>query len=278
MIDKNVKISLIISTYNWVEALNLCLKSVLNQSILPNEIIIADDGSKLETKLLIDEYKKKSPIPIIHVWQEDEGFRLAKIRNKSIIASKFEYIVQIDGDIILHKDFIKNQKTYAKKGVFITGSRVLLLQKTSLKAIETGSINFNFFTNNIKNRFHTLYIPFINYLIRPKSNPIDKLIFKVRGCHMSFWRKDLIEVNGYDENFKNWGREDSELAFRLIIKGLKLKKLKNAAIQYHLYHRENDKSKIEINNLILEKNKKNKKFYCLNGLCDLSTKNDKIII
>ena len=79
-----MKVSLLISTYNWESALNLCLKSVLNQSVAPDEIIISDDGSTNETKRIIEYYRTISEIPIVHVWQEDKGFRLAKIRNKSI--------------------------------------------------------------------------------------------------------------------------------------------------------------------------------------------------
>lgn len=61
---------------------------------------------------------------------------------------------------------------------------------------------------------------------------------------MSFWRQDLLDVNGYEEDFKTWGREDSELAARLIKKGIALRKLRLAGIQYHLDHNEQDKNNI----------------------------------
>lgn len=89
---KEISVSVIIPTYNWPEALNLCLQSVLVQSVLPNEIIIADDGSKQDTRDLIDNIRKKTSVPIIHVWQEDNGFRLAQIRNKAIVQSSKDYI------------------------------------------------------------------------------------------------------------------------------------------------------------------------------------------
>src|SRR6478609_6191635 len=121
-----MKVSLLIATYNWPEALNLVLKSVLRQSILPNEIIIADDGSSKETETLIESFKTRTDIPILHIWHEDKGFRLAEIRNKAIMASQFEYIIQIDGDIILHSNYIENHIRFAKKNCFMTGPRVLL--------------------------------------------------------------------------------------------------------------------------------------------------------
>ena len=261
-----MKVSLIISTYNWEKALNMCLKSALAQSVLPDEIIIADDGSKEDTKKAINHFQSISTVPIVHIWHEDKGFRLAEIRNKSIAVAKHEYIVQIDGDIILHTNYIRDQKSFAKKGVFLTGPRVLLLPEITKKTFETGNIYFNPFSKNIKNRFNTIYFPFINYFIGAKSEPIEKLIFKVRGCNMSFWKEDLVEVNGYDESFTSWGREDSEIAYRLIKKGVQLKKLRLAAIQYHLYHKEQDKNNLEINNAILEKKKNENSFTCKNGI------------
>ena len=83
---------------------------------------------------------------------------------------------------------------------------------------------------------------------------------------MSFWRNDLLEVNGYDEQFTTWGREDSEIASRLIKKGVGLKKLRLAGIQYHLHHNEQDKNNIGQNNAILDKNKSTSSFWCENGI------------
>lgn len=101
-------VSLIIATYNWPEALELSLMSALNQSQLPNEILVADDGSTEETKQLVEKYKAISKVRLLHVWQEDEGFRLAKIRNRAIAACTGDYVIQVDGDIIMHPDFVKD--------------------------------------------------------------------------------------------------------------------------------------------------------------------------
>ena len=121
--------SLIITTYNWKEALELVLLSALNQSELPDEIIIADDGSNEDTKKLVDIFIQNSKIPIIYSWQEDDGFQAAKSRNKAISKAKGNYIIIIDGDIILHKDFVKEHKKNGKQNYFIQGGRVLLMSK-----------------------------------------------------------------------------------------------------------------------------------------------------
>ena len=103
-----MKLTLIITTYNWPDSLLLVLKSILNQTVLPDEIIIADDGSGSETRELISKFKKDTNLNIIHSWQDDIGFRAAKSRNNAIIESTGDYIVLIDGDVILHPNFLED--------------------------------------------------------------------------------------------------------------------------------------------------------------------------
>jgi len=95
--------SLLISTYNWPRALELCLRSALDQTRLPEEILIADDGSTDETKTVIDELRKISKVPVHHFWHEDKGFRKTIILNEAIRQSRSEYIIQTDGDILLQR-------------------------------------------------------------------------------------------------------------------------------------------------------------------------------
>jgi len=245
----SIACSLIISTYNWPQALELCLMSVLNQTQLPNEIIISDDGSTKETKNLIDSFKAKTKIPIQHIWHEDEGFQLAKIRNKSIVASNYEYIIQIDADIILHSCFIEDHLAIAEESCFITGSRTLLSNELSKVVLDNKIVKFGSYIKGSKNFLNGLRnITLRNYLsTRYKITGKNK--FDVKGCNMSFWKNDLLAVNGYDEQYSGWGREDSDLAIRLINKGVKKKYLKMGGIEYHIYHREVDRSNLEENTL-----------------------------
>lgn len=251
--NKTPTVSLIISTYNWPKALKLVIESAINQSYLPNEIIIADDGSSAETQNLIKRFQETSKTKIEHVWHEDNGFRLSEIRNKAIAKSKYEYIIQIDGDTILNKNFIKDHINLSEKYKFITASRVLLSQELSKNILENGLKKITPLSAGITNRLNTIHLPIINKYINKKNTPINKLIYKVRGCNMAFWKKDLLDVNGYNEDIKGWGKEDSEITLRLLKKGLALKKIKFSAIQYHLFHKEAKRDKVAENQLLLEK-------------------------
>ncbi|MBU0946765.1 MAG: glycosyltransferase, partial [Proteobacteria bacterium] len=101
-----MRTSLIITTYNWKEALELSVRSVFKQTHLPSEIIIADDGSKSDTRQLIESLQKISPVNIVHSWQQNKGFRLSRSRNKALSIAQGNYIILIVGDILIEENFI----------------------------------------------------------------------------------------------------------------------------------------------------------------------------
>jgi glycosyltransferase involved in cell wall biosynthesis len=241
-----MKTALLISTYNWPDALDLILKSILNQTKFPDEILIADDGSNEKTKEVIDRFRKDVKVGVHHVCQEDKGFRKSKILNKAIAQTTADYIIQIDGDCIIHENFISDHIKSAQKGCYIYGSRVNILPKHVSEVLEKKMVGFNFFSNEIKNRSRSLSIPFLSKWYKPHYG-ISK---KFRGCNVSFWRKDLIAINGYNEDFEGWGREDSDLVIRMGNNGVKAKRLRYGGILYHIFHKSNSKSNLELNNKI----------------------------
>ena len=257
--------SLVIATYNWPQALDLCLKSVMQQSAMPAEIIIADDGSGPETKLVVEKYQKLFSIPVTHLWQKDEGFKLAQIRNKAAAIAK-DYIIQIDGDLILHKNFIKDHLAAATNAKFICGSRVILNKEITGQLIATASNknHFSFFNKNISNRFNSLPLKILSNFMNAVKD--QNSTTSIRGCNMAYWRKDFIAVNGYNENFVGWGREDSDLVIRFTKYGLKRRFFKWQGIVYHLYHHENDRGNLLQNDQLLEKTKKESSFTCEKGV------------
>ncbi len=245
----SIACSLIISTYNWPQALELCLASVLNQTQLPNEIIVSDDGSTFETRNMVESFIAKSTIPIKHIWHEDDGFQLAKIRNKSINAAAFDYIIQIDADIILHPNFIEDHLEIAEQGYFITGSRTLLSEELSKNVLKNKTVKFGSYIKGSKNFLNGLRNKTLRNYFSTRYKITGKNKFDVKGCNMSFWKTDLITVNGYDEQYSGWGREDSDIAIRLINSGIKKKYLKMGGIEYHIFHKEVDRKNLEENTI-----------------------------
>lgn len=266
---ESFKVSLLISTYNWPIALEKCLMSVMMQTKAPDEIIIADDGSTSETKELINRFKEISKIPIVHVWHPDQGFQLAAIRNKAIAIASFEYIIQIDGDIIIEKHFIEDHLQLAKPNTFICGSRVWLSQKQSLKILNSHQhYKIKNITLPLKTILNSTRVLFLSHFLADKYKKNQPTA--LRGCNMAFWKSDLFAVNGYDQDIQGWGSEDAELAIRLLNFGVKKNFLKFAGIAYHLFHTENNKSLLLKNQEILNNTLINKKKWATNGIIKLT--------
>ncbi|OBT10099.1 family 2 glycosyl transferase [Vibrio sp. UCD-FRSSP16_10] len=264
-----MKVSLIITTYNWKEALAAVLQSILKQSCLPDEVIVADDGSRDDTKLLIQHFQSLFPIPLIHSWQPDDGFRASRSRNLAISRAIGDYIIIIDGDIVIHKHFVQDHKKMAKKGNFIQGGRAKIGDKTSALVISNNTYP-SFYAKDIKNRKNLIHNPILCSLFSRIWNSEKS----TRSCNMSFWKKDIIAVNGFNEDFTGWGREDSELVYRFFNLGLNRLYLKFSALGFHLYHQENSRGSLKKNDEILENTITNKLVYCNNGLTNHTTRDN----
>ena len=257
-----MRTTLLISTYNWPEALELVLLSVEKQTLKPDELIIADDGSGKETRDLIDKFKKQSTIKVSHIWHEDQGFQKSIILNKAIAQSKGDYIIQSDGDCILHPDFVKDHLRLAKNNAYLYGSRVSIKKSYLKELFETKALKFNLFSKGIKKRTRTLRIPLFSMLYHSKK----ELSKKMRGCNVSYWKKDFISINGYNEDMTGWGREDSELIIRMMNHGCKGKRIRYSGIVYHIWHQSVSKNSLNKNDIIQQKAIDNSIKRCTNGV------------
>jgi glycosyltransferase involved in cell wall biosynthesis len=257
-----ISTSLIITTYNRKDALELVLMSALRQSVLPDEIIVADDGSKEDTQQLVRKLASESKIPIIHCWQEDNGFRLAAIRNRAIAQARFDYMIMVDGDMILHRHFVKAHLRNAAPQRFLQGSRILLLEDLTQKVLQEKRIDFSFFAAGLKSRFNGLYAPLLAPLFSYKLTNLAR----TRGCNQSFWKKDVFTVNGFNEDFIGWGREDTEFMVRMINSGFYCYKMKLEGFGYHLYHPESSKMMLPQNQKILDDAITSRSQRCIHGI------------
>lgn len=256
------KCSLVAPTYNWPEALELLLLSVKNQTTLPNEVIIADDGSNENTKQLIERFKKDFPVPLIHIWHKDDKNRKPAIMNKAIASANFNYIIEIDGDIIMHKHFVEDHLSLAQDGQFLYGSRVNIKANYLNTLFNKKQITFNVFSKGIKKRGRTLHIPILAKLQEQEVTRSSKL----RGCNMSFWKEDFITVNGFNEDLVGWGIDDSEMIQRLLNIGIKGRRLKFKGLAYHIYHKEQSKDNFYKNEIIEKQTTENNVTYIEKGI------------
>ena len=258
----SLRVTLVVTTYNWPAALDLTLRSVARQSMAPAEVIVADDGSGPETEAVVTRWQERLPAPLLHVWQADEGFRLARSRNRAIAAARGDYVIIVDGDMVLQRHFVADHVRAARHGCFIQGVRLLTGPKTAGRMLDRGVLDLGFFAPDIKRRRHTL-----------RNRLLSRLVFRertgqhaIRGCNQAYWKSDLVRVNGFNEAFGGWGREDNEIAARLYNAGVRRRNLKFQALAIHLHHPLRHTQVGERNDAILRATIEEGKAWCPIGL------------
>jgi len=242
-----MKISVIVATYNRIDALDFVLQSLETQTDSNFEILIADDGSKSDTQDFINAFKLKSKLQIKHVWHEDLGFRLALIRNLASAEASGEYFIFLDGDCVVQPDFVAQHRSLAKKGCFTTGSRALLNEALTKDILSWPHWDFTKFRKNLLsyrlsggiNKYWPLKIK----LGEGAWRNYKKFVWRrIKGCNLACWKADALAIGGFDETMTGWGHEDADFVFRLQNRGLIRKSGSWATEVLHLYHRINDQS------------------------------------
>lgn len=162
-----------------------------------------------------------------------------------------DYIIFIDGDILLDKHFISDHRRNAKKGLFLQGGRILLNPERTRRILDTGVHPGGvsaLFSKGISDRHKVIH----SHLLSALFSHTDTRSSGTRTCNLSVWMSDAINVNGFNEAFHGWGREDSEFVERLFFAGLKRRKLVFNAIGFHLHHPQQSRDALESNDKLLE--------------------------
>lgn len=247
---KTPKFSLIVTTYNRPDALLAVLDALACQEGAgPFEVIIADDGSRPDTAALIASRADNYPVPLLHIWQDDMGFRAAAARNKAALQASGEYLIFLDGDCLPLPDFCAQHRLLQESGWCVAGSRILLSESFTRSLLANA---------NPAQVVHWRSAEWRLAVKRHQANkasacwrwplgPLRKFggrrWQRVRTCNLGVWRMDFVAVNGFDESFNGWGYEDSDFAVRLLRHGTCVKDGRFAVPVLHLWHKENDRSK-----------------------------------
>jgi glycosyltransferase involved in cell wall biosynthesis len=236
--------TVIAAFYNRLDYLKLILAGFERQTLKNFEFIVADDGSNEKVVNEVIKNISNYSFPVKHTWQEDKGFRKNRILNKAISESESDYIIFIDADCIPHQAFVEGHLSYSNQNTSLTGRRVNLSEKVtdqlSEEKVRDGFLERNLFYLMkdglfgksidvekglyLKNKF------LLNFFNRKRRGLL--------GCNFSAYKEDLIKVNGFDERYEAPSvGEDSDIQYRLELTGIKISSINHAAVQYHLYHK-----------------------------------------
>lgn len=274
--------TLIISVYQDTEALNLILECVDQQTVKPTEVIISEDGDNPDIASFILHAKVKFPdLNVIHLTQEDIGWRKNRALNRAVVTAKNEYLIFIDGDCLPYNTFIENHLLLSQESTVLAGRRIEFNESLS-DEIRRKTIHFHDLTNHyFRNlptllKFKTRHLEEMFYI--NAKNPLSKLLRRkvkfLLGCNWSCYKNDLVKINGFDENFTGptYG-EDTDVAMRFKGIGVELRSCRYSANLVHLYHKKNfNQEQAHINYIIHHKSVDDKQYICLNGIKKITLK------
>jgi len=255
-------VGLIINTWNQPEYLARVLQAISRQRSLPDEVLLADDGSDERTREVFSKWAATGSALAAHIWQEHQGFRRARILNQAIARAKSEYLVFLDGDTLPHPDFISDHRKLAQPGVFIQGHRALINQKAA------AWFGLHEFRLDRSRAFWQGQLQGMKNVFRWPCpwRTIRRDLRGVRGCNLGIWREHLIQINGYNEAFVGWGREDSELAVRLMNLGVQRLDVRGWALCFHLWHAPASRTSVPANDELLAQAQCSRATRCAAGL------------
>jgi glycosyltransferase involved in cell wall biosynthesis len=246
-----VKTAVILTTYNRPDALRAVLDGYRAQDTRNFELIVADDGSTRETAVLIEQYRRELPFPLQHVWQEDRGFRAGAVRNRALARTSADYVIFSDGDCVPPVFFVSCHVALAAPQCFLSGSRLLLSEAFTAAVLEKRIPVHTWSTARWLAAWLRRDVKRALPLVRLPDGGFRKLSPRrwkgVKTCNFAAWRADLLRANGFDERYAGWGLEDSDLVVRLLHAGVRHKSARFAAPVFHLWHRENDRSRLAEN-------------------------------
>ena len=268
-----MKISFIVLTYNRTDALMVVLRALALQCGADHEVLIADDGSRRDQVDLLYQERPPFRCPVRHIWHPDTGFTAGTARNLGAYYAHGDYLVFLDGDCVPSASFVAAQTRLAQENCFVNGSRVLLSERLTHRAVND---QFNLLTQSgtfwLKARLQGDSNKLLHVLGWPSSLFRLKTGFKwqgIRSCNLAVWREDFVAVNGFDETFEGWGHEDADLVLRLSHLGIQRKNGFWATEVFHLWHPEVKRDKESVNKArVLERMQTHLKF-ATKGLAQL---------
>lgn len=233
--------SVVISTYNQPRWLELALLGWAAQDRHDFELIVADDGSREDTRAVIERLQPQLPFALKHVWQEDDGFRKCRILNMAILQASSDYLVVSDGDCVPRADFLSQHLRLREPGRFLGGGYCKLPMAVS-ERITPEVIGQGLhcdpawlIAQGLPRKDRSLKLWARPGWRERLLNAVTPTQPRWSGNNASGWMADIVAANGFDERM-SYGGEDLELGERLANAGIRGKQVRFSAVCIHLDH------------------------------------------
>jgi GT2 family glycosyltransferase len=235
------RLAIVVSTYEWPEALDAVLCAFDEQSERDFSLVVADDGSGSATEAVVERWRRSFRTRLIHVTQPDDGFRLARVMNLGALAIDADYLVFVHGESIPRRNFVRAIRSCMRPGWFVAGRRVELSPALTARVLQE-RLPVHRWGLLAWLRARNEAAPIVSLTRRdrrrvgarnlPEFEPHDRSY----GYLLGVGRGDFERVNGYDMRFVGWGEEDVDIALRLRRTGLRCGHAGPDATLIHLWH------------------------------------------
>lgn len=238
--------TVIVSTSQDPRRLRIVLQGLSAQSVAPDQVIVAEDGEHAETAKLISTQATTLRFPLVHVRQPHFGFRKSRILNEAILRASGDLVILLDGDCAPHRRFVEDHLALARADHFTQGRRCFI-EESGIDDFGRGrSLLRLWVEGHLKRPFKALRLP----TPRIQEGPtFDSTL----GCNLAVWKTDLLAINGFDESYEGWGREDTDLAARLVHLGRRRRMVWGQALVFHLNHPTQPRTQLAANDQRLAK-------------------------
>jgi glycosyltransferase involved in cell wall biosynthesis len=248
-VDTAPELSIIITTYEWPEALHVLLRALADQNDGSFEVVVADDGSGPSTASVVAEWRERAPFPVEHVWQPDDGWRKSRILDLAALRARGRYLVFLDGDSVPRVRFLAALRRCMLPGWFVASKRLHLSRELTARVLADGvpvwrwsvarwlAAPRELLRTERESARLGLLVP-VRDRRRPwrAGQPEFSAPYEAYGFCLGMWRTDFETVNGFDLRFENWGGEDEDIAARLRRAGLRCGWPGPKATMLHLWH------------------------------------------
>lgn len=266
-----MRASVFVATYELPRHLELVLAGLETQSARDFEVVVCDDGSGQPTRDAVAAFRRRSGLPVAHAWQAHRGFRKCRILNEGLRISKGQLCVFLDGDCVPHRHFLRDHLQNAEDGFYLAGRRVELGPELSDRLTPL-AIREGFFDRPTWTFVRSVWHGETEHLQRAVRVPWSSVrrllnmhrIDDLKGSNYSVPRRALEAINGFDEEYEGYGREDTDVELRLQHLGLRIKSLKGLALQFHVWHPRREFT--PANDARLEELKRTRRVRCERGL------------
>lgn len=265
-------ISVVVAIYQDIEALNIILDSLYNQTFKGEfEVIVAEDGRNSE----VDGFIKSLSYPNLkHTKHEDLGWRKNRSMNNAIRTSENDFLIFIDGDCVPSQYLMENYEKLISSKQVLCGRRVelgnVIASELRTNQYTIRSIEKKYFKNYLKlhqagSRHIEEGIILNDFLWKLKYKNYQSTII---GCNFGILKADIETINGFDETYLNASvGEDTDIEWRMSSYGFKMTNIRNKAPVFHLFHAQKySKEDNEISLKLLSKRKTENNLICKNGL------------